>query len=64
MWIVVILLLLFLCYQCFTKENFDLSAAFVDLASYGSIDKYLYKSFIKIINQKISYTSQQNSQIE
>jgi hypothetical protein len=64
MWIAIVLLIIFLCYQCFTKENFDLSAAFVDLATYGSIDKYLYKSFIKTIDQKVAYTLQQNYQKE
>lgn len=53
MWIITIILaVLFLWYQSTTIENYDLSAGFVDLASYGEIDKYLYKNFIKIFVDK------------
>jgi len=49
MWIItVILVVIFLWYKNTTVEGYDLSAGFIDLASYGEIDKYLYKSFIKI----------------
>lgn len=49
MWIVtLILIVVFLWCKSVTVENYDLSAGFIDLASYGEIDKYLYKNFIKI----------------
>ena len=50
MWIITLILIVaFLWYKSVTVENYDLSAGFVDLASYGEIDKYLYKNFIKIV---------------
>jgi len=53
MWIItVMLVILFLWYKSTTVENYDLSAGFVDLASYGEIDKYLYKNFIKMFVDK------------
>jgi len=40
--LITIILILLYCNLYSTHEKFDLSAAFVDLSTYGELDKYLY----------------------
>ena len=52
-WIYAILILILLFFV--EREHFDLSAAFVDLATYDSLDQYMYRSFIRLFTTKMSH---------
>lgn len=56
---IMILILLF----CVQREHFDLSAAFVDLATYDTLDKYMYRSFIRLFTSKMAHYLQKRKRI-
>jgi hypothetical protein len=52
-WVYAILILILL--VCVEREHFDLSAAFIDLATYDSLDRYMYRSFIRLVTNKVTH---------
>jgi hypothetical protein len=52
-WIYAVFILLLLLFV--EREHFDLSSAFIDLATFDTLDKYMYRSFIRLFTSKMAH---------